>query len=373
MRILLNALSARQGGGQTYVRNLLNFLREQSTAEIFVLAPDSLLLPTQRDNIKRISVNWPVENPFVRAAWERLYLPRLTRQLNADVLFCPGGIIGSRVSQGCKSVATFQNMIPFDPKTRRQYPLGYMRLRNWILNRVMRSSMARADLVIFNSELARDLISKQIPGVSSRSVVIPNGVDPRFRATQNSRPTWVPSVDYLLYVSILDYYKAQIEVVRAYALLRQKRATKEKLILAGPERRGYGRMVREEIERLNLRDDVLLAGAVPHAELPFLYQHARINIFASECENCPNILLEALSAGCPSLVSHRPPMPEFAGDAVVYFDPSAPEDLAVQLASLLDDEARLKDLAGRAKIRSLRYNSTTAMSSTWNAIQGLAS
>jgi glycosyltransferase involved in cell wall biosynthesis len=371
MRILLNALSARQGGGQTYVSNLLNFLPEQSSSEIFVLAPDSLLLPTGRNNIRRISVNWPVENPFVRAAWERICLPRLARQVNADVLFCPGGTIGG-MSHGCKSVTTFQNMIPFDLDVRRQYPLGYARLRNWILNRVMRNSMARADLVIFISEYARDLISEQIPNLPGKSVVIPHGVDSRFLAIQNSRPAWLPSGDYILYVSVLDYYKAQIEVVRAYALLRQKRSTTEKLILVGPELPGYGRIVREEIERLNLKDDVLLAGAIPQAELPFLYQHARINIFASECENCPYILLEALSAGCPSLVSNRPPMPEFAGDAVIYFDPSAPEDLAIQLASLLDDEARLRDLGGRAKIRSLRYDSTTAMSSTWNAIHALA-
>lgn len=373
MRILLNALSARQGGGQTYVSNMLNFVPERSTAEIFLLAPDSLLLPTQRDNIKRISVKWPVENPFVRALWERLYLPGLARHVKADILFCPGGIIGGSVSQGCKSVTTFQNMLAFDLKGRRKYPLGRMRLRNWILNRVMRNSMARADLVIFISEFARDLISRQIPGVSSKSVVIPHGVDPVFRAIQKSRPSWLPSGDYLLYVSTLDYYKAQIEVVRGYALVRKKRTTMEKLILVGPERPSYGRKVRDEIERLNVRDDVLLTGVIPHAELPFLYQHARINIFASECENCPYILLEALSAGCPSLVSHRPPMPEFAGDAVVYFDPASPQDLAVHLASLLDDEVRLRDLAGRAKRRSLRYDSTTAMSSTWSAIQGLAS
>jgi glycosyltransferase involved in cell wall biosynthesis len=263
-------------------------------------------------------------------------------------------------------------MLPFDETARRKYPPGYMRFRIWILNRVIRNSMAKADLVIFISEFARDLISKQIPGVSNKSVVIPHGVDPCFQVTQKSRPSWLPPGDYLLYVSMLDYYKAQIEVIRAYALLRQKRFTMEKLILVGPEQPSYGRMVREEIERLNLKDDVLLAGAIPHGELPFLYQKARINIFASECENCPNILLEALSVGCPSLVSHRPPMPEFAGDAVVYFDPSEPEDLAVQLASLLDDEAKLRDLSGRAKIRSLRYDSTTAMSSTWKAIQALA-
>jgi hypothetical protein len=45
MRIVMNALSARLGGGQTYVSNLLDALPEQLDAEIFILAPDSLSLP----------------------------------------------------------------------------------------------------------------------------------------------------------------------------------------------------------------------------------------------------------------------------------------------------------------------------------------
>lgn len=374
MRILLNALSARQGGGQTYVSNLLNFLPEQSTAEIFVLAPDSLLLPTRRDNIKRISVNWPVENPFVRAAWERLYLPRLARQVNADVLFCPGGIIGSSVPQGCKSVTTFQNMLAIDLKWRRQYPLGYMRVRLWILEKVMLRSMLRSDLVIFISEFGRKALEDRANRPVQKAAVIPHGISASFRdrvAAGSQRPEWLPPGDYLLYVSNIDFYKAQIEVVRAYARLKRLRPTPEKLVLVGPESPDYGRMVREEIRRNKLDGDVTLAGNIPYEQMPGLYQHALVNIFASECENCPNILLEALAAGRPVFSSNRSPMPEFAGDAAVYFDPKSPDELAQKLAAVLTDGNRMKTLANAAKERSRLYDWPSTARMTWQAIQQL--
>src|SRR5579863_993166 len=99
MRIVVNALSARQGGGQTYVMNLLESFPERSAAQIFLLAPDSLPLPLSKRNFTKIQVKWPVENPVMRAIWEWRYLPRLLKRLNADVLFCPGGIIGGRVPE----------------------------------------------------------------------------------------------------------------------------------------------------------------------------------------------------------------------------------------------------------------------------------
>ena len=40
-----------------------------------------------------------------------------------------------------------------------------------------------------------------------------------------------------------------------------------------------------EIARLRLQDDVILAGTIPYRDLPAVYHHAFINIFASESEN----------------------------------------------------------------------------------------
>jgi glycosyltransferase involved in cell wall biosynthesis len=371
-KVLINAFSARLGGGQTYLTNLLDFLSDDTPVEVFVLVPDSLRLPEDRANIHRIHVRWPVENPATRALWERIYLPRLVRELGADVLFCPGGIIGANIPRGCKSVTTFQNMIPFDSNQRRKYPLGYMRVRNWLLKRIMVRSMAKADRVICGSEFARQVIVKIAPALMAKTIVIPHGINSHFRGDHLRRPEWLPGENYILYVSILDVYKAQLEVVRAYALLKQYRRTNEKLILAGPERQPYAQKVRDEIIRLGLEQDVFLAGSVEQDQLPALYQNALINIFASECENCPNIMLEALASGRPLLSSNRPPMPEFGGDAPIYFEPSSPEDLANKLLSIIDDPVRMGELSDKAAQRSLLYDWDRAWRATWDLILNCA-
>ncbi len=376
MRVLINAFSARQGGGQTYLLNLLQFLPADSDAEVFVLAPESLKLPDDRRNIVRLHVDWPVENPFLRAIWEGIQLPKLLRDLGVDTLFCPGGVVGTRAPEGCKTVTMFRNMIPFDLAQRRKYPLGYMRSRNWILHKVMLRSIVQANLVIFISEYARSVIEAIVGEPLRGAVVIPHGINPRFRITPGEklvRPEWLPSEGYLLYVSTLDVYKAQIEVVQGFAILKQQRQTKEKLILAGPENPRYGQQVRAEIQRLGLSGDVVVVGPIPYEELPAVYHHAAINIFASESENCPNILLEALAAGRPIVASNRPPMPEFGGDAAIYFDPTSPPDLAEKLAAIIDNPECMEELSEKAGGRALLYDWSTAARLTWGAIANLHS
>jgi glycosyltransferase involved in cell wall biosynthesis len=371
LRVLINALSARLGGGQTYVMNLLTFLPEEAAVEIFVLAPDSLQIPTNRANVRRIPVRWPVSNPLVRAAWEMLRLPKLLKHLNADVLYSPGGIIGARVPKNCRSVTMFRNMLPFDPVQSRRYPLGYMRVRHWMLKRVLLKSMKEADLVIFLSEYGKRVIERHAGGPLKRTVTISHGVNPVFRSVENSkspRSAWLPPGDYLLYVSNVDFYKSQLEVVRAYAKLKQRRECREKLVLVGTESPEYGRMVHAEIGRLGLKNDIVVKGQVPHTEMPALYQHAVLNIFASQCENCPNILLEAMAAGRPVIVSNRPPMPEFAGNAALYFDPASPSDLAEKLATVLDNPAYLGELATKAREQSLLYDWQSTARDTWNVL-----
>jgi len=344
---------------------------KDASTDVFVLALDSLQIPTD-PRIRKVDQNWPVENPFVRTIWERIYVRKLVQELKANVLFSPGGIVSAVLPLGCKCVTMFQNMIPFDSVQRRKYPLGYMRVRHWLLKREMLRSMAKADLVICGSEFARQVLENDAPNLSGKTIVIPNGVEPSFRSNRVSRPKWLPTKGYILYVSFLGVYKAQLEVVRAYALLKRRRPTSEKLILAGPECSYYAQKVRDEIDRLNLRDDVLLIGSVPHDNLPFFYQNALINIFASECENCPNILLEALASGRPLLASNRPPMPELAGDGAIYFDPSSPQELTDKLISIIDDPVRLLELSVKARERSQLYDGARTARITWDVIGELA-
>ena len=369
MRIFINALSARLGGGQTYLLNLLKHVPQEENWQVFVLVQPSFVIDDLPENVVRIEQS-SLENPWKRAIWEETKLPTLLKQLDVDLFFSPGGLLPRLLPSKMLTAVTFQNMLPFDYAQRKKYPFGYRRLRDWLLKRSLSSSMRRADLVIFISEFARNFIKQELGELQNTSVVIPHGIHPSFKACLDKplpRPAWLPDGDYFLYVSFIDHYKAQLEVVQGFDLYL-KQGGQGKLLLVGTEYRPYGDLVRQEIADRGLVGEVILTGNVPHEDLPAIYQHAHINLFASHTENCPNILLEMMASGRPALVSNRAPMDEFGGDAVAYFDPSNPEEFALHLNALLHDEERQYVLANAAMKRVAVHTWEGAAGKTWQAI-----
>lgn len=371
--IFIDALSALQGGGQTYLINLFKFMPRTTAAECRVV----VLLPHGSEHVLRVNPDiefvssaYASRGVFFRLIWSKLFLPRLLRKMNADVLYCPGGFVS--VFGPWKTAVAFRNMLPFSPEERKRYPLGYMRTRLAILRWVQARSFRRADLVIFISLFAKSVIDVVVGSRAGISKVIPHGISDRFRLPVcKPQGLGLPS-QYVCYVSILNVYKAQIEVVKAWHLLRSRRPVEEKLLLVGPSNDQYGTQVATLIEQLGLGNEVRIVGNVTYDDLPGLYQGAVINLFASSCENCPNILLEALSAGRPVLTSDYQPMPEFAADAALYFDPYSPDKLATQLERLLDDPALRERMGQRAAARSAEFRWDDAARSTWLALRDLA-
>lgn len=374
MKLLINALSARLGGGQTYLRNLLLRFPQAEGWHAFLLCPDNFDTKDLPANVERIFLQQNLNNPFRRAYWERRYLPDLCKKLNADLLFSPGGMLPfAKLPAGLKTAVTFQNMLPFDMQQRKRYPFGYRRLRDWLLERSLSSAMLRADLVIFISEYAKTFITKKYGDLSALTPVIPHGVSPAFFDQSRSMAgrdsyTYLLSDTYFLYVSFIDHYKSQIEVVRAYALVKERTGTKAKLLLAGAENRQYGDLLRAEIAHLGLGESVAIVGNLPHSDLPLLYQNAAINLFASCTENCPNILLEMMASGRPALVSNRGPMPEFSGDAVTYFDPANVMELADRWIAMLNAPERAAELAAKARLVAASFSWDQAANLTWQAV-----
>ena len=205
MNILLNALSARRGGGQTYVNKILRNLTDKSI-QIYLLAPVSLSLNDCPENVTKIATSWPTDNPFLRILWETLRLPGLIKKTKADVVFWPGGLISCRIPAGCKVVTTFQNMMPFSPVQRAEFPLGYMRVRHWLLEKGLLAGMERSDLVIFLSNFARDLITRRLGHAPKSSQVISHGIGIEFKEEETiPRIALLPDGEYFLYVS--DFYE----------------------------------------------------------------------------------------------------------------------------------------------------------------------
>ncbi len=373
IHIVINGLSALIGGGQTYLINLLRFASEHTEIKVTVLSPPELANKLHCANVEVITIPYASKGLLQRTIWEIFSLPNLLRELKADVVYFPGGSITSRIPKNMKSAVAFRNMLPFSDEERKRYPLGFKRARLFVLRFLQLSSFRRADLVIFISNYAKTVIDRFALSRRGKNVIIPHGISEQFRRSNVSlpKPTFLPQ-EYVLYVSILNPYKAQLEVIDSWYELRKSRSTNEKLVLVGEEFPSYGTQVRKRIQKYGLENEVLYLGKVNYQDLPAVYQNAKVNLFASSCENCPNILLEALGSGTPVLSSSYQPMPEFAENGAVYFDPYKPSELAQILADVLDTPNQLEKMASAAFEQSKKFDWRTSANLTWCALIKLA-
>lgn len=80
---------------------------------------------------------------------------------------------------------------------------------------------------------------------------------------------------------------------------------------------------------------VFYSGPVPHSEIHSRYASVDLFLFASSCENMPNVLLEGMASGLPVACSNRGPMPEILQGGGVYFDPEVISDIADAIRTLV--------------------------------------
>ena len=252
-----------------------------------------------------------------------------------------------------------RSLLPFEPGERQRYGASAMRLKLALLRAGQSRTFRRADGVIFLNAYARDIVVTATGPLPGRTTIVPHGVNDGFRRAP--RPQ-VPPGAYgearpfrLLYVSTIDLYKHQWHVARAVARLRSS-GLPLAIDFVGD---AYGpalHRLRAALAEVDPQGQAIrYAGSVPHAGLASRYHDADAFVYASSCENMPNILLEAMAAGLPIACAERGPMPGVLGDAGVYFDPESPASIADAMARLFHDPAARAALAARAHARAAAY------------------
>jgi glycosyltransferase involved in cell wall biosynthesis len=95
-----------------------------------------------------------------------------------------------------------------------------------------------------------------------------------------------------------------------------------------------------------------LAGYVTDAELRALYENAECFVFPSLYEGFGLPPLEAMTCGCPVIVSRVASLPEVCGDAAVYCNPEDSQDIARGIATVLSDAELRANLRRRGMERA---------------------
>jgi glycosyltransferase involved in cell wall biosynthesis len=141
-------------------------------------------------------------------------------------------------------------------------------------------------------------------------------------------------------------------VVRAISILRQQ-GLPIVLDLVGP---AYPPSLKQLNAEIRQQPWVSYHGAIVFNELHQQYAKADLGLFASSCENMPNILLETMASGLPIACSNKGPMPEMLGNAGLYFDPEKPEEIAGALLTLIKSPSLRTELAQASYARAQEYS-----------------
>lgn len=360
MIVGIDATNLRSGGGVTHLAELLSAAQPASVEIERVVIWGGIPTLTALDERP-----WLVKcNPsaldkglFQRTLWQRYSLSQAARDAGCDVLFVPGG---SYAGNFHPVVTMSQNLLPFEMRELRRYGWSLRTLKMLLLRVTQSRSFRKTNGVIFLTKYARDVVLNVTGKLRGHTCIIPHGLNPRFNRppkAQRGIDEYDDAQPYrVLYVSIIDQYKHQWHVVEAVAALR-KLGLPIVLDLVGPAYPPALKRLNETIARVDAdRHWVHYHGAIPFNELHHRYAQADLGLFASSCENMPNILLETMASGLPIACSNLGPMPEVLGDAGVYFDPEQPEEIACALRELIESPQLRADLAQASYQRAQQFS-----------------
>ena len=245
-----------------------------------------------------------------------------------------------------------------------RYPETHPADRIRWLERAMPRALARAAAILVDSEFIRQEVLTTFGIDPARVHTAYLGVSPAFRPRSDveTRATLnalgLVHGEYVLAVGTIEPRKNVKHVLEAYARLPEAMRKRHPLVIAGAK--GWRAADLESTLRILVEQGLIrFLGHVSGDDLPMLYAGAAAFVFASIYEGFGLPPLEAMASGVPVLAAERASLPEVTGDAALKLDPARPDDTAVKLASLLDDQSIHDDFARRGLERAAAF--------TWDA------
>lgn len=356
----IDAANLRGGGGITHLVELLRAAQPELLGiDRIVLWGGEATLNAVDDRPWLEKRNPPALNKGLlhRTIWQRFALSNAVREAGCDVLFVPGG---SYAGNFHPVVTMSRNMLPFEFAELKRYGWSLFTFKMLILRITQSHSYGIVTGLIFLTEYARESILSKTGKLHGKICTIPHGLNSRFvqePKLQRSISNYDKANPYrILYVSIIDLYKHQWHVVEAIEALR-KQGLPLVLDLVGPAYPPALKLLKKTIDRIEGSSMwVNYYGAIPFDELHLRYKQADMGLFASSCENMPNILLETMASGLPIACSRRGPMPEILGSAGSYFDPECPKDIARAIETLIQSPQLRGKLAQLGYEKSMQYS-----------------
>lgn len=341
MIIGIDATNIGGGGGITHLKGILDHYDQISFSDkisrIVVFSSQKVL-----DEIEDRSIIEKVTFP----ALNKGILSRIFFQMKdydkeirkrCDVLF---SITGDYIGKFKPVIGMSRNMLLYERDIWLEIKQPKEVLRFWLNFRKQKKCFKNASGIIFISKYAQNYVGTKLNIALTNKKVIHHGISTRFKGEVKEQKN-IESYSQIqpfkfLYVSTVHVYKHHWNVVRAIAQLRNEGFPVTLDLVGGVIFKPAGDRLMQAIEEVDPKGKFIhFLGHQNYEQIDQKYKNADGIIFASTCENMPNILLESMASGVPIASSQKQPMPEFLNNSGFYFNATSVPSIFEALKSFL--------------------------------------
>ena len=376
MRVLINAVSVREGGSLVMLNALLK--------EFVRLRPDWEWLVTLHENAEFYAeeigprVVWLPQpdlsgNPLKLLLWYHHTLLRLIRINNVDLLFSQTNYL-PLWPVGVPTMLLEQHAGHFSPLfqllTMAKLSLAG-RLAWYVKGGCVRASARRADLLTVQTNTLAESMAKicSIPLEDIR--VIPHG--PGLLSVVNTHRQW-PGSEHQWRIGYTTKYGVQKNFTTFFAAI--------KILLAAGRRVVAVLTLDEDLEEFQYVREQLAESGVAHAvenlgrqlptEMLKIYHGLDLFVFPSLCESFGFPSLEAMTQALPMVVADIPENREMCGEAAFWFAPQDAAAIAAALEKLMDSPEVYNSASKAALERAGKFTWQESGQAMIKAIEGLS-
>ncbi len=238
---------------------------------------------------------------------------------------------------------------------------GLMTFSRRVFNFIFTHFCRWVDIVIVDSEFAKEETAKAYKMNKNKIRVVYLGVDDKFAEWRSKASDYLSAIGkyglspgYLLTVGRIQPHKNIKRVAEAYIKMRENTRFDNRLVIVGKPYFDY-----EPIFRLaktsSFKNDIIFIDFVDDNDLPAIYGAAALFLFPSLNEGFGMPVLEAMASGVPVITSNTTALPEVAGNAALLINPENVEEIREAMEKVLADETLRKTLVQDGIIRAAKF------------------
>ena len=359
-KILVNAISIKEGGGLVVLTRLLEEMSPLQLDIQWLVVVDSSIRSkiNTTKNIQLLSFQWIKNSQAHLFYWYEIYLPALIRRIKIDLVFsqtnflpfkklpCPSLLLVHQAGYFSDVFSALQLQ-----QTHYWYETLIWKFRCYWVN----TSIKRATRVTAQTQALADAIVKKTKILSHKIAVVPHGAG---LATGKIQPKQFPMTTTIWRIGYITKYGIQKNFDVLFKALQQLKIQGKncKLILTLDPKHPPFHHIEALIKEHRLDDCIENHGEIDAPAIRALYQSLDLFVFPSLCESFGFTLVEAMYYGIPVLAADTPSNREILGDAGGFFKSDQADVLTEKIGQLMENKDAYEKSTAHNLVASKQYD-----------------